>query len=80
MGCARFRHLVRSCHSRGTELDSWLELMEPLLAGLPLADQQTLLQRLDQARGEQLDRKRHPPARHRPAGRDRVGRDGAGRP
>jgi hypothetical protein len=48
-----------------TVVKSWSELLEPLLAGLPLDDQLALLGRLDEARDEQLDQKLHPRQRRR---------------
>jgi hypothetical protein len=46
-------------------MDTWTELLDPLLVGLSPGDQQALIQRIAEARFEQLDRKLHPPRRRR---------------
>jgi hypothetical protein len=46
-------------------VDTWTELLEPLLVGLPPDDRRALIQRIDKARVEQLDRKLHPQQRRR---------------
>jgi hypothetical protein len=48
-----------------TVVNSWSELLEPLLVGLSSDEQLALLGRLDEARDEQLDRKLHPRPRRR---------------
>jgi hypothetical protein len=48
-----------------TVVDTWTELLDPLLVGLPPDDQRALIQRIDEARLAQLDRKLHPKKRRR---------------
>lgn len=50
-------------------MDTWNELLEPLLTDLPTGEQRLLLRRIEQAHGEQLDRKLHPRRRRRRNGR-----------
>jgi hypothetical protein len=46
-------------------MDLHAALIQPLLTGLPEDDQQWIVSRIEQARHDQIDLKRHPPRRRR---------------
>jgi hypothetical protein len=53
-------------------MDTWTELLEPLLANLPPDDRLSLLQRIELARDEQLESKLHPRKRQLGSRADRT--------